>query len=401
MINAANRHCIDRRLAVAYSAFGTPHEPTFDLVEIEHGRTAQILLGHGLTVYDLSDSRTLVECIDIKKAILEQPNRDRGFGVSLMLMESIQWADRWRKALEDMLSAEGLSGRWMPVLATHQELEPGRGYEIQFMNRDDLNQTHRALTNDPTIKEFLSYFDSHLENMTKKPRRSPNIKSDVEAPDGMNSALVVQALIEFFNKPNQPDDSGDSSLPTALMVHSYLNKVQMGTTAIQDISKTITLVKTLMRGEEAAEGALLIFGKTLSRMAMVSKVASAVGEGIGVAFGGISVGLDAYELAHAEDSTQKGVFGTQLAFDSTNLAVGIASIGAGLVGAASAAAVLGGAAVILSGLAIAFGALAEAFGKVAHDAEAVGNYFADVDDAYERGGYKYDEVNKYMILTAN
>lgn len=291
MINVVNRHYIDRWLAVAYGAFGTPHEPTFDLVEIEHGRTAQILLGHGLTVYDLSDSRTLVECIDIKKAILEQPNRDQGFGVSLMLMESIQWADRWRKALGDMLSAEGLSSRWMPVLATHQELEPGRGYEIQLMNHDDLNQTHRDLTNDPTIKKFLSYFDSHLENMTKKPQRSPNIKADVEAPDGMNSALVVQALIEFFNKPNQPEDSVDSSLSTALMVHGYLNKVQMGITAIQDISKTITLVKKLMRGKEAAEGALLTFKKTLSRMAMVSKVASAVGEGIGVAFGGISVGL--------------------------------------------------------------------------------------------------------------
>lgn len=71
---------------------------------------------------------------------------------------------------------------------------------------------------------------------------------------------------------------------------------QMGYTGIRDISKTITLVKTLMRGEEAAEGALSTFSKTLGRMATGF-------EGIGVVSGGISVDLDAYKLAHAENST--------------------------------------------------------------------------------------------------
>lgn len=64
-----------------YGTFRTPGEPTFDLVEIEYGRTEQILLGHGLTADDLSDSQTLLECIDIRKTarfltVSEQLNRD-------------------------------------------------------------------------------------------------------------------------------------------------------------------------------------------------------------------------------------------------------------------------------------------------------------------------------------
>lgn len=96
-----------------------------------------------------------------------------------------------------------------------------------------------------------------------------------------------------------------------------------------------------MRSEEAVEGVLSTFSKTSSRMATASEVASAIGKGISVVSDRIDIGLDAYELAHAENSTRKVVFGTQLAFDFTSPAVGVASIGAGLMGVASAVAVLG------------------------------------------------------------
>lgn len=288
LIKATERHFSYRGFAVKYGGFGTPNEPTFDVVEIDHGRTAQILLGHGLTPEDLNDSQSLVKCIDSKKATRfalsasEQLARDQEFAVCAMLMESIQWADRWREASAKMLRESGLSDRWMPVLATLSEENSGRGYRIQFMNRDDLDETRWVHTDDPTTKEFLAYLDGHLGNMAKESQsknRPSNTKSDVEAPDGLNSAIVVQALIEFFSKPNQPNDSEDSNLSTALTVHGYINVVQMGYTAVGDISKTINLVKTLMRSGEAAEGALSTFGKTLSRMATVTEVASAIGEG--------------------------------------------------------------------------------------------------------------------------
>lgn len=160
----------------------------------------------------------------------------------------------------------------------------------------------------------------------------------MRALDGMNSALD-SGPDRIFQQAKSANSS-DSNLSTALTVHGYL-KYGNEYTGIGDISKTINLVKLIMHGEKAAEGALSTFSKTSSRMATASEVISAIGKGISVVSGGINIGLDAYELAHAENSTRKVVFGTQLAFDFTSLAVGVASIGAGLVGVASAAAVLG------------------------------------------------------------
>lgn len=404
MHSALNRHFVDRKFAGTYGAFGSSHQPTFNLVAIEPEKMARVPVGNGLTVDDLSSYRTLVESIDVKKAprlilpVSEQLARDREFRAGESLMESSQWGDRWQESTKRLVEQSGLGEHWMPVLASIRDREDGHSYEIQFINRENLDDTRWINTEDPVIKEFAGFLDGHFgairkglnyENGEFKPR--PGVP-EAESIDGLNSAFVIQTLIGWANGTSVPGGPGGSSdLAIALTVHSYLNLTQMAYTTLGDVGKMINLVKTIMRSEEAAQATVSAFSKTLSRVAGVA------GEGVGIVFGGLSVGLDAYELAHAENDIQRAIFGTQLGFDATSLAVGLGSLGAGLVGASSAAAVLGGAGVILGGLAIGFGALAEAFGKVTQDAQAVGQYFAAVDDAYGRGGYTYDAEQKVLV----
>ncbi|OCQ51404.1 Toxin B [Photorhabdus australis subsp. thailandensis] len=160
--------------------------------------------------------------------------------------------------------------------------------------------------------------------------------------------------------------------------------------SLQDVAKVTELVSTALRGEvEAAETSFKDFALSLGHT---------VNEGVGVLFGVGMIGLDAYELAHAENDVQKAVFGTQLAFDSASFVTGAAGVGAGLIGASTTAAVLGGAGVILGGLAVGFTALAQAFGAVAEDAKAVGRYFYAVDHAYSNNGYDHKVENEKKVL---
>ncbi|MEX6037997.1 TcdA/TcdB pore-forming domain-containing protein [Providencia hangzhouensis] len=61
-----------------------------------------------------------------------------------------------------------------------------------------------------------------------------------------------------------------------------------------------------------------------------SSLVRTANEGLGVIFQGAMVGFDIYELANAQNETQRAVFGTNLAFDSSSLGLGIVSTGASL-----------------------------------------------------------------------
>ncbi|KAL7268816.1 hypothetical protein RUND412_008547 [Rhizina undulata] len=286
----------------------------------------------------------------------------------------------------------------MPILANIED-EHGGSYRIQFINRENPEEMRWISTEEPAMKEFKAFLDEHHKVLHKgfifeKGTFIPghNIES-AETIDALNAGFVVQALIEWFSRTSHPGDAAgeiNSDLAMALKIHSYVNMTQMGHASLGDMAKVLELVKTALVSEEVAQASLTTFRRALSRLGSVS-------EGFGIVLGGLCVGLDVYELAHAQNNIEKAVFGTQLAFDSASVAIGLGSIGMGLVGASTAAAVLGGASVILGGLAVGFSALALQYGQIAENAAAVGSYFADVDDAYERGGYRYDAKNQCLI----
>ncbi|WP_340613510.1 TcdA/TcdB pore-forming domain-containing protein [Xenorhabdus thailandensis] len=405
-LRAMEKHLVKRGLAVHYSAFGSQSAPTFNLVEIDPAKMASVPVGNGLDVADLTRPDELATVIEqrqwVKQAVNAQVKiaEDAQLRTSLATLDTEQWGAKFDKAITALAQEHKLDHRWMPVIGSIKEQEKGR-YSVQFINRDQLEETLLVSSNDATVFEFRRFVDEHILTLGKHfdlergKLQFNGVGGEVAPVDGLNAGFAVQTLIQWFADKNRNDATHDNVSPdlaTALKIHSYLNYAQMIHAGVNDATNVIELVRTALRGEVVvAETSLNQFSSTLAHTA---------NEGIGVLLGGALVGLDAYELAHAETDTQKAVFGTQLAFDSASFITGTAGVGAGLLGASTASAVLGGAGVLLGGLAVGFTALAQAFGAVADDVKEVGRYFDMLDKAYKGNGYRYDSENKVLIPLA-
>ncbi|MGY1448442.1 TcdA/TcdB pore-forming domain-containing protein [Pseudomonas chlororaphis] len=406
LAKAMQQHLVTRNLAAHYGSLGTKSLPAFNLIEIDTGKMAEVPVGNGLNVADLSRPEELAGVIGQRRQVeqavgaQQRVNEDLRLGAALTTFDAEQWGARFEVASTRLAREHQLGGQWIPIIANIEEQKEG-GYRVQFINRDQPEQTRWLATDDGTFVEFRRFVDEHmrvfnqhftLEHGQIRPRAGVSEASPV---DGLNAGFAVQTLIQWFADKNRKDTAQGTVSPdlaTALKIHSYLGLVQIGHGTLQDVAKVTELVQTALRGEAmAAETSLKDFASTLGHT---------VNEGAGVLFGGAMVGLDAYELAHAENDVQKAVFGTQLAFDSASFVTGAAGVGAGLLGASTAAAVLGGAGVILGGLAVGFTALAQAFGAVAEDAKAVGRYFDTLDKAYKGNGYRYDADKKVLVPLA-
>ncbi|WP_025127307.1 TcdA/TcdB pore-forming domain-containing protein [Pseudomonas sp. PH1b] len=403
---AMQQHLVKRNLATHYGSFGSQSAPAFNLIEIDTGKMAEVPVGNGLNVADLSRPEELAGVIGQRRQVeqaldaRQRVSEDLRLGAALTTFDAEQWGARFEAASTRLARENQLGSQWIPIIATTERTPEGR-YQVQFINRDQPERTQLLTTHDGTFFEFRRFVDEHmrvfnqhftLEHGQIRPRAGVSEASGV---DGLNAGFAVQTLIQWFADKNRKDAGQGTQSPdlaTALKIHSYLGLVQIGHGTVQDVANVTKLVQTALRGEAmAAETSLKDFASTLGHT---------VNEGAGLLFGGAMVGLDAYELAHAENDVQKAVFGTQLAFDSASFVSGAAGIGAGLIGASTTAAVLGGAGVILGGLAVGFTALAQAFGAVAEDAKAVGRYFDTLDKAYQGNGYRYDEKQQVLVPLA-
>ncbi|MFJ7142915.1 TcdA/TcdB pore-forming domain-containing protein [Pseudomonas protegens] len=406
LAKAMEQHLVRRKLAAHYGSFGSQSQPAFNLIEIDTHKMAEVPVGSGLNVADLSRPEELAGVIGQRRQVeqavgaQQRVSQDLRLGAALTTFDAEQWGARFDAASTRLAREHQLSSQWIPIIA-NTESQPEGGYRVQFINRDQPDQTRWLSTDDGTFVEFRRFVDEHmsvlnehftLEHGQIRPRGGVG---EVAHVDGLNAGFAVQTLIQWFADKNRKDAAqgvASPDLATALKIHSYLGLAQISHGTVQDVANITQLVQTALRGEAlAAESSLKDFASTLGHT---------VNEGAGVLFGGLMVGLDAYELAHAENDVQKAVFGTQLAFDSASFVSGAAGIGAGLIGASTTAAVLGGAGVILGGLAVGFTALAQAFGAVAEDAKAVGRYFDTLDKAYQGNGYRYDEKQQVLVPLA-
>ncbi|MCT8352637.1 TcdA/TcdB pore-forming domain-containing protein [Photorhabdus kayaii] len=404
---AMKNHLVGRKLAAHYGSLGSELAPIFNLVEIDASKMAKVPVGNDLNVADLTRPDELTTVIEQRRQVEQAVNtqvriaKDTRLHTALAILDAEQWGSRFAEASTRIAQENNLDQRWMPVIGNTEDQGKGH-YRIQFINRDQPEETRWVSSSDATFIEFRRFIDEHvltlgqhftLEHGQIQPKGG--IGEAAPVVDGLNAGFAIQTLIQWFADKNRNDAArgiASPDLSTALKVHSYINFVQMAHSGVQDVTKVSELVRTALRGEVvAAETSLKDFTSILGHT---------VNEGAGVLFGGAMVGLDAYELAHAENDGQKAVFGTQLAFDSASFVTGTAGVGAGLVGASTAGAVLGSGGVILGGLAVGFTALAQAFGAVAEDAKAVGHYFNTLDNAYKGNGYRYDNEKKVLVPLA-
>ncbi|MBC8944526.1 TcdA/TcdB pore-forming domain-containing protein [Xenorhabdus indica] len=314
--------------------------------------------------------------------------------IDIRLLEMLNRAEDFQQATQHLYSKNALSAEeWLPILGSLRESESLSGsYSLQFINRARPELPPQTFTTDDRrIIDFIHSYDKDLDTVSKthaytkgKLTLRPGIP-EADAVHGLNSAFMIKTLIPWFADRNRPIVASDkvpnampNTLESALRVHTYVNLTQMAHGVLEDGAKLANLYRTVV-----SEGR----GVTSSLFSSLSHVSTGVGVGLNI----FSVVLDGIELAHAENESQKAVYGTQLAFDSAGLVTTGVGIGAGIFGAPIVAGFASSLAVPLAGLGIGFTALAEAFGKVASDAQAVGNYFADLDAAYQQGGYRQAE----------
>ncbi|PHM70064.1 cytotoxin L [Xenorhabdus sp. KJ12.1] len=310
--------------------------------------------------------------------------------IDIRLLAMLNRAEDFQQAMEQLYSKNALSAEeWLPVLGSLREDESRPGsYSLWFTNRVRSELPPRIFTtDDQRIMDFIHSYDKELETVRKTheytkgklTQRTGILEAD--AVHGLNTAFMVKTLIPWFADRNRTTVSSDKvpdTLETALQVHTYVNLAQMAHGALEDGAKLASLYRAM-----ASEGR----GVTSSLFSSLSHVSTGIGVGLNI----VSVILDSLELAHAQNESQKAVYGTQLAFDSAGLVTTGVGIGAGSLGAPIVAGFASSLAVPLAGLGIGFTALAEAFGRVASDVQAVGNYFADLEAAYQQGGYRQAE----------
>nr|WP_323864933.1 TcdA/TcdB pore-forming domain-containing protein [Xenorhabdus sp. Flor] len=306
--------------------------------------------------------------------------------IDIRLLAMLNRAEDFQQATEQLYSKNALSAEeWLPVLGSFREdkSQPG-SYSLQFINTARSELPPRTLTtDDQRIIDFIHSYDNDLKVVREtheytegKYTRRTGIP-EAEAVHGLNSAFIIKTLIPWFadkNRTTVASDKVPNTLETALRVHTYVNLTQMAHGALEDSAKLVSLYRAV-----ASEGRV-----TSSLFSSLSHINTGVGAGLNIT----SVVLDSIELAHAQNESQKAVYGTQLAFDSAGLVTTGVGIGAGALGAPIVAGFASSLAVPLAGLGIGFTALAETFGRVADDAKAVGNYFADLEAAYQQGGYR-------------
>ncbi|WP_339057742.1 TcdA/TcdB pore-forming domain-containing protein [Candidatus Regiella endosymbiont of Tuberolachnus salignus] len=313
------------------------------------------------------------------------------------LLNSIELAENFQQAMTNLYRSNHLQAdKWLPVLSSLTERDRNRkslaaspkSYSIEVVSQTG-NQTRKLTFNDSRIIDFIKHYDRELASVSQQYQASKEKDASsadfthVEAIDGLNAGIIVKTLIPWFANKSRTAVAGDampSTLNTALQLHTYVGLTQMAHGALEDMAKISKLYQAVVSERKAVSSGVSSLGK--------------ISSGVGIVLNLGSVVLDGTELAHAQNAAQKAVFGTQLAFDVagfTSSTVGIGSgiaADAGVAGAATVGGVAGALAVPLAGLGIGFTGLAEAFGKVAAKAEAVGNYFADLDAAYKQGGYR-------------
>ncbi len=307
---------------------------------------------------------------------------------------TLELADKSQEALKTLQLHLPNEGKWIPLLSSMQDKDSSSNYRLTFINQDNPQQTHVITTQDSHIWDFVTAYAKQLNTLTSRYRydskrfvRTEHTAIEENHIDGLNAAFTVKAVLDWFAERNRgpgKDRGVSETLETALRIHTYIAMAQMAQGTVNDINQIIALCKAALSTEQT-----LVTGLTTA----LSSLGGKLNAGVGAALSLGSIVLDSYELAHAQNSTQTALFGTQLAFDSTGLVLSVIETGAAISGASAVASVVSGIGVIFAGLGISINALVQSYSAVADDAIAVGNYFANLDKAYQNGGYQRITAN--------
>lgn len=397
LFSSLNEIMIENHMGAIYLALGSTLKPTFELISINTSEMANVPIGAGLTVTDLSNETDLNHVNDfrryVSKFIYDKANitKDLQIRTSLNILKTEQWKARISHAYDELIQSNELDGKWVANFSDIETLQDGK-YRIQFIHKEDELNTCWIETSDKTFIEFQRYFSDCMRDFQKshsfnnsKLQRNVDL-SEIENINGMNAGVVFYTLLQENSNDRYVMDNGVSSnLNTALKIHSYINYMTMVQGEINDSAKIFKLVHTLWRESAEIEKIRLEkFSFSLMRAANAS---------FNVVFHNTLIGVDIYELANAQNEAQKSIFGTQLAFDSFNSF----EYSLSMIGAESVADVAEPLFVPIFGIGIGIIELVKINALHAEEAAQVGVYFEHLKNGYQNAKLDYDPEKKLIL----
>lgn len=388
MFKRALEHFFQKQgMAKFYAAYGSETQPVFDLIELQGEKVATLKLSAGFEVAHLLKPDPLPGTPE--RPIRQRLNSAHGkslvdnshLGSSLLALDSHWWGQQIAHTAASLQDLHPSATPLVPLFET-LEITPEGKYRVSLINPSDPRHVIQVLSDDHRLLRIKNWLSEQFSTLARKPVETGGVLDPTEAGSvhTLNAGFTIQALMNAL----QGREGEGRTLTTAVRLHAYINYAQLVHGNVVDVVGLVQLVRTAL-GEEKiiARTCAPVVGEALGH---------AANEGVGAVLGLANVGFDIYQLKTAQTDVEKAQFGTQLAFDSASLALTAGGIGAGLAGASTAAAVLGGAGVILGGLAIGVAALAQGFANIAREAQEVGKFFDDMEQAYRGGGYRYDNA---------
>lgn len=337
------------------------------------------------TILEKQQARQVHEAEIVRDVSIENLTRNNSLHLSLNELDNQKIAKNLLLHTQDIYEKNNLSTDLIPLFSKMEK--SARGYRLPFVHRSDATAEVKWIdTQDAMLFSMKEYVDTCTEKISEgytlredfSLSKKTGVHPEVNAKS-LNAAFLLQTLItwtKWNDRDNAVNNEIASNLSTAISVHGWINLTQIGQGIVHDIADTVQLTRMLIANSRNID------------LPPAAAFANALGhgaQGIGALLGGIVVGLDAYEFAHAENAIQQSVFGTQFAFDVASLAMSAAGIGFGLAGFATVAGVLGPLSVPIAALGVGASGLAQVYGEMAEETKSVGAYFAAIDQAYKIG----------------
>ncbi|WP_369427405.1 TcdA/TcdB pore-forming domain-containing protein [Providencia sp. PROV236] len=399
LFSSLNDFMVKDKMGTIYLALGSEQQPIFELISINTSEMANVPIGGGLTVTDLSNKNELNDVITHRKYVsdfIESKDnvlKDLQIQASLHILQAEQWKDKINHSYNEITQLNNLNEQWIANFSNIEILADGK-YRIQFINRSQEVSDCWIETSDKTFNDFRNYFAKNMQMFQSNYsfnnwefQAGANI-SGIEQINGMNAGMAFYALLEDMkDNSGDIDNKSSSNLNTALRIHSYISYATMVQGEIHDSARISQLVHTLLREENEIEK--IKFEKFSSALMKTAN------ESIGRIFQETLIGLDIYELANAQNEAERSVFGTQLAFDSViSLESGIS-----ILGAENIAELVEPLSIPIFGVGIGIIELVKINALHAEEAAQVGNYFYHLKNGYKNAKLAYDPEKKWILPT--
>lgn len=378
---ALEQFFLQQEMASHYAAYGDAARPTFDLIELDGAKVANLALPDAIEVSKLLQPGALPG--QSQRPVRQRLANARGqslqsnprLGSCLLALDGHWWGQQIAQATADLQQTSQLASDLVPLFETLEVMSNG-SYRMSLIDPESPEHLVRVTTDDHRFLRIKSYLSERFSALANKPS-APSDPTEVGSVHTLNAGFAIQALMNALRRQEGPD----RALTLAVRLHAYVNYAQLVHGNVVDVAGLVGLVRQALAEEK-------LIARTVAPV-----VKAAVGTGVSEATGGLlqlaNVGFDIYQLSTAESEVARAQFGTQLAFDSAGLAL---SMGAYAAGATTAGAFLGGAAVILGGLAVGAAALAQGFATIAEEARQVGLFFDEVAKAHLQS-YRFDAIS--------